>query len=495
MPRHCGVQRLAGKKYFLLILAGIVFIPSIALAFDARPPETKVYTKNFQQKKSFFPFENMNQEGGSVAVGDLGKDKKAEIVVGSGPGQEPYVYVFNSNGDLKRKFLAYDVNSKMGINVAIGNVRGAKRGKKKMRNEIITAPMIDGGPYVRVFNKKGEPLYSGSFYAFPSDFKGGVNIAACDTNGNGKDEIIASAGPGGEAHVRAFDSRGNYLGLDYRPFADSQKGGATVACANVDGGAEDELVFAIQSFGAPRVKVYKTNNDKTILGDFLAYPHHYKGGVQVTAGDIDKDGVDEIYTAPNWDGAPQVRVFEGHGAIVENSQIVYEQDFKGGVKIAAGALTNRLSKKKRKAGQVRAARLVTLPNKRQIEGRSDLFKYIDVNLSEQHLRAYRNGKKEVDFLVSTGIDRYPTPEGEFHIQAKIPSMTMEHEYGPGHPDNYRLENVPHVMPIYGDITIHGAYWHSNWGHVMSHGCINEPLDKAAELYNWSNVGDEVLVHY
>ncbi|MFH1536450.1 MAG: L,D-transpeptidase [Patescibacteria group bacterium] len=482
------------KKFILFLL--ILAFPCVTFALDERPPEAKVYNRKFDLKKSFFPFENMNQNGGSIAVGDLGKDKKAEIIIGSGPGEEPWVYVFTSNGKLKYKFLAYDQNFKMGVNVAVGNVRGKKAGKKNMRNEIITAPMIDGGPQVRVFNKKGDVLYNGTFFAFPENFKGGVNIAACDTNGNGKDEIIASAGPGGETHARVFDSRGNYLGLDFRPFSSSIKGGATVSCANVDGGSEDELVFGVQSFGTPWVKVYKTNAEKIILGDFLAYPHHFKGGVQVASGDMDKDGVDEIITAPNWDGAPQVRVFEGHGEVVVNSEIIYESDFKGGVRLAAGKLTTKLTKKQRKNGKIRGARLVTLPSKRHIEGRSDLFKYIDVNLSEQRLRAYRNGKKDHDFLVSTGKGgEFETPTGDFTIQAKIASMTMEHEYGPDDPNNYRLENVPHVMSIYGDITIHGAYWHNNWGHVMSHGCINEPLDRAAELYNWSNIGDPVLVHY
>ena len=481
-------------KYLFIIALGLFLIPSITFAFDERPPEAKIYTKDFNHKKSFFPFENMNQEGGSVAVGDLGKDGKAEIVVGSGPGQEPWVYVFKSNGKFKYKFLAYDINSKMGVNVAIGNVRGKKKGKKK-RNEIITGPMIDGGPQVRVFNKKGKEKYRGSFYAFDKGFKGGVNVAACDTNGDGKDEIIASAGPGGSTHARTFNGRGRYLGLDFRPFSDSIRGGANVACANVDGGLEDEVVFSVQSFDVPRVKVYKTNKEKTILGSFLAYNDGYKGGVQVTAGDIDKDGVDEIITAPNSDGGPHLRVFEGHGHALPQNAIVYEDDFKGGVRIAAGKLTKKLSKKQRNNGKVRAARIVTLPAKRQIEGRADLFKYIDVNLSEQRLRAYRNGRKDFDFSVSTGKPGYETPTGHFHVYAKMATLRMTGFYGEGDPENYDLENVPDVLAFYGDYTIHGAYWHNNWGHVMSHGCINEPLYEADLLYHWANTGDDVIVHY
>ena len=460
-------------------------MPFLVFASDSRAPEAKIFTKKLVHKKSFYPFENMNQNGGSVAVGDLGKDKKAEIVVGSGPGEEPWVYVFKSNGELKRKFLAYDTSMKAGVNVAIGNVRGKKKGKKK-RNEIITAPMIDGGPQVRVFNNKGEALYNGSFFVFPEDFKGGVNIAACDTNGNGRTEIIASAGPGGETHARTYDSRGNYLGLEYRPFDDKNKGGATVACANVDGGSEDEIVFALQSFAGPYVKVYKTNSDKTVVSEFLAYDSGFKGGVQVTAGDVDQDGNDEIIVAPNWDGGPQIRMFEGHGAKLDTEEFIYEEDFRGGVRIAAGKLTKNK----------KIDRIVALPSKRHLEGRSDLFKYIDVNLTEQKLRAYYDGKKVFDFYVSTGKGgEYETPTGNFKVYAKLRTLRMSGFYGEGHPENYDLENVPHVLAYFGDYTIHGAYWHSNFGNVMSHGCVNEPLVEAGQLYEWANVGDPVIVHY
>lgn len=467
-------------KYPSLVLGSLLALPFIAFAADTRAPEAKIFDSNMVYQKSFYAFPNMSQNGGSIAVHDLGNDGKAEIIIGSGPNEEPWVYIYRSDGLLKRKFLAYDVNSKMGVNVAVGNVRG-----KKDRKEIITSPMLGGGPQVRVFNAKGESLYNGSFYAFPEDFRGGVNIAVCQTNGRGHDEIIASAGPSGSTHVRTYDSRGNYLGLDFRPFAEENRGGATVACANVDGGKEEEVIFGMQSFGLPYVKVYKTNSDKAILGDFKAYDDNYKGGVQVSGGDMDNDGMDEVIVAPTWDGGPQIRIFEAYGQETKAGALVYESDFKGGVRAGVGQLTDN----KNNIG------LVSIPTKRAIEGRSDLFKYIDVNLSEQQLRAYYNGKKVFDFAVSTGVSRHLTPAGDFFVYAKWPSIRMTGFYGEGSPDNYDLQNVPNVLAFYGDFTIHGAYWHHNFGHVMSHGCINEPLYEAGLLYDWANVSDPVMVHY
>ncbi len=42
--------------------------------------------------------------------------------------------------------------------------------------------------------------------------------------------------------------------------------------------------------------------------------------------------------------------------------------------------------------------------------------------------------------------------------------------------------------------LHGAYWHNNFGHKMSHGCVNLPLYFATWLYGWAPLGTEVWVH-
>jgi lipoprotein-anchoring transpeptidase ErfK/SrfK len=50
---------------------------------------------------------------------------------------------------------------------------------------------------------------------------------------------------------------------------------------------------------------------------------------------------------------------------------------------------------------------------------------------------------------------------------------------------YNLPNVPSNMFFYKGYAIHGAYWHNNFGHPMSHGCVNEPLASAAQLFEWA----------
>jgi hypothetical protein len=58
-------------------------------------------------------------------------------------------------------------------------------------------------------------------------------------------------------------------------------------------------------------------------------------------------------------------------------------------------------------------------------------------------------------------------------------------------DFYDLPNVPYVMffanneiPESSGFSLHGAYWHDNFGHPMSHGCINMRIADAKRLYDW-----------
>ncbi len=122
-------------------------------------------------------------------------------------------------------------------------------------------------------------------------------------------------------------------------------------------------------------------------------------------------------------------------------------------------------------------------------------KYIDVSLSGQVLTCFDGGKAQFVTLISSGIARYPTPTGTFAIYSKTPSTRMTHFYGPGNSDNYDLPDVPYAMFFSGPYSIHGTYWHNNFGTPMSHGCVNAPTPAAEWIYNWAPEGTMVYVHW
>lgn len=117
-------------------------------------------------------------------------------------------------------------------------------------------------------------------------------------------------------------------------------------------------------------------------------------------------------------------------------------------------------------------------------------KWIVVDLSQQTLRAYEGNRLVFSTLISSGVAKHPTPVGTFYVYTKLPTQRMVGGIGTEH---YDLPNVPNIMYFFGGDAIHGTYWHHNFGHPMSHGCINVSLSGAAWLYNWTPVGTKVVV--
>lgn len=110
-------------------------------------------------------------------------------------------------------------------------------------------------------------------------------------------------------------------------------------------------------------------------------------------------------------------------------------------------------------------------------------KWIEVSLSEQRVRAREGDKVVMEFPISSGLWA-PTPTGTFNIWYKTRYQRMvggSQELG----TYYNLPNVPNNMFFYQGYALHGAYWHNNFGHPMSHGCVNEPLANAAAIFDWA----------
>jgi len=119
-------------------------------------------------------------------------------------------------------------------------------------------------------------------------------------------------------------------------------------------------------------------------------------------------------------------------------------------------------------------------------GGSDFW--LEVDLSSQTLFAYQDNILQKSFSVSTGTSDFPTVPGSFKIYAKYTYYTMR---GPG----YNLPDVPYSMFFYKGYSIHGTYWHHNFGTRMSHGCVNMETSAAAWLYDRTSIGTPVFVHY
>ncbi len=116
-------------------------------------------------------------------------------------------------------------------------------------------------------------------------------------------------------------------------------------------------------------------------------------------------------------------------------------------------------------------------------------KHIFVDLATQTLSAYEGDYLFMQTPVSTGLWG-KTPTGEFTIWVKLRATRMS---GGSGEDYYDLPNVPYVMffsnsevPASTGFSIHGTYWHNNFGHAMSHGCVNMKTTDAGKLFEWAD---------
>lgn len=116
-------------------------------------------------------------------------------------------------------------------------------------------------------------------------------------------------------------------------------------------------------------------------------------------------------------------------------------------------------------------------------------KHIYVDLAAQTLYAFDGTTQIMKTLISSG-KWGKTPVGNFQIWEKLVATRMAGGEGA---DAYDLPNVPYVMYFYHDFGLHGAYWHDNFGHTMSHGCVNMRTVDAKELFSWADVGTPVSV--
>ncbi|MBX9579612.1 MAG: Ig-like domain-containing protein [Gemmataceae bacterium] len=166
-------------------------------------------------------------------------------------------------------------------------------------------------------------------------FTGGVYVAAGDVDGDGVGDIVTGPGIGGEPVVRVVGGRDGRDLPGATPYERSFTGGVQVAAGDTDRDGAADLVVGTGVGGGPRVQVLG-GRDRRVLSDFFAYEDSFRGGVQVAAGDVDADGYADIVTGTSVGGGPRVRVFSGKTGAVLSDFFAYEDSFRGGVYVAAG---------------------------------------------------------------------------------------------------------------------------------------------------------------
>ncbi len=316
--------------HFEIRLNGTAFSPYQSLQNAARITTPSQAPK---QDNEILPYEGF-AGGLSVAAANFDRDSEIEYVTGTGPGGGPLVKVFDKNGNQLSAFYAYGENFSGGIDVAAADIDNDGRA------EIITAPGPGGGPHIKIFKLDGTLVRE--FFAYDVNFTGGVFISAADTKNDGKSEIITGAGPGGGPHIRIFDSEG-VLQKEFFAYDSNFRGGvdvAAIASTRTSSGSRNSssstnggFVIAPGKGGGPHIKVYDADGD--LEQEFFAYDGNFNLGVRVSAGNANSNNTGmEIGVIPATGGGPHMKLFSRNGTQVYSNFVGFEPWWRGGYDIA-----------------------------------------------------------------------------------------------------------------------------------------------------------------
>jgi VCBS repeat-containing protein len=245
---------------------------------------------------NFFGYDFSFRGGVTVASGDVNGDGKSDIILGTGAGGAAHVKIISGakitsiGGDLQptpdailASYFAYDPSFRGGVKVATGDVNSDGY------FDIITSAGPGGASHVKVFS--GRKLIEGgsnapgvllaSFFAFDPNFRGGATIAAGDLNGDGYDDIIVGAGPGGGSHVKVFSPFNLATPIaSFFAFEPGFNGGVNVGYRMRSGGSSPLLLAGSGPGSQSRLATFAPPNFNT-AGTVDIFSDSFLGGVDV----------------------------------------------------------------------------------------------------------------------------------------------------------------------------------------------------------------------
>ncbi|MDG1950650.1 MAG: putative glycoside hydrolase [bacterium] len=198
-------------------------------------------------------------------------------------------------------------------------------------DEILNATYLNGA-FARVYNLAGETERTG-FFAYDSSQRGGTQVIRYDLDSDGLYETIGAD----DTYFYIFDSEG-VLMHQIAPYTDTYDQGINISVGDIEDDGSVEIVTGTENGGGPHVRVF--NADGALINPgFFAYADSFRGGVNVSIGDLNGDGIKEIICGAGVNGGPHVRVFKKDGTLINPGFFAYDESFRGGVNVSVADVT------------------------------------------------------------------------------------------------------------------------------------------------------------
>jgi hypothetical protein len=176
----------------------------------------------------------------------------------------------------------------------------------------------------------GQPFINAVF-PYTAQYAGSLRVMLGDVNHDNKMEIYVAPEAGYPAPIKVYTRYGFQLRDDWYPFGASYKGGYTLALGEFAPAETKHIVVGSGTGVEPKVGIYTW--DYQFLNNWLAFESSFRGGVNVTTGDLDGNGIDEVVVGAGPGKAPLIRTFDKNGAVVYKEFQAYSTLSKSGITV------------------------------------------------------------------------------------------------------------------------------------------------------------------
>jgi len=273
---------------------------------------------------SINPFGAGYTRGVRVASGDLNGDGVADIITGTGQGSTTEVVVFDGRtGSEIFRLTPFETTFTGGVYVAAGDVDGDGIA------DLAISAGDGGGTRVRVFQGGTFTQLADFFGIDDPDFRGGSHIAVADINGDGRADVLVSAGLGGGPRVAVYDGMAFGMGdpvklwADFFAFDSTERSGIFIAGGDVTGDGKAEVVAANDSQVLLLSGASLLSGTPLTVAQFAADGRHLRIAVKERNGDGLADLIVahgarvSVYSGADLKGDSQPAEQEGYGVASE----------------------------------------------------------------------------------------------------------------------------------------------------------------------------------